>query len=349
MNAEEPRPTRRATRRRSGFTLVELLVVIAIIGILVALLLPAVQAARESARRGQCKNNLKQIAVAALNHESVHTHYPTGGWGYRWVGDASSGYARQQPGGWAYNVLAYTEHNALRDLGRSVLDNLVARVAVSAEQRAEMLRLVTTPIGLFHCPTKRDARGYPLTDRTGAFPVLAYNAQDCEIGSCFVARGDYRSNAGNRSNNEVTGPAPGGVAAFLASDPQDHLFNGVVHRRSQVRVAQVTDGSSRTALVGEKALNPDDYETGDDSSDDQSLYTGHDQDNAAVTGTKSNPMPPLRDGTALSSALRFRFGSAHAAGCQMALCDGSVHTYSYDVDPHVFSLLGGRDDAERQN
>src|SRR6476659_9581645 len=99
----------RATR---AFTLVELLVVIAIIGILVALLLPAVQAARESARRQQCSNHLKQLALGALNHEQTHQTFPTGGWGWFWVGDADRGFKRDQPGGWIYNLLPYVEEDA---------------------------------------------------------------------------------------------------------------------------------------------------------------------------------------------------------------------------------------------
>ncbi|MEQ8848956.1 DUF1559 domain-containing protein [Botrimarina sp.] len=329
----------------AAFTLVELLVVIAIVGVLIGLLLPAVQSARESARRTECKNHLKQIALAAMAHESDHGHYPTGGWGYRWVGDASSGYGPGQPGSWAYNLLGYTDNAPLRDLGAGVLDGLVAKTLPNEQQRAEVQRLVTTPVALFMCPTKRGVRAYPLVDRTGAFPALAYNTMDCLTGECFVARGDYRSNAGNKGNNEVTGPAPGGVDHFLSTQPDNVLFNGVIHRRSKVRVAEVTDGASKTALVGEKLQNPADYETGIDSSDDQSLYTGHDQDNSAVTGSVHIPMPPLRDGSAPSGASRYRFGSAHPVGCQMALCDGSVHTYAYTIDPQVFSLLGGRADG----
>ena len=87
-------------KRRSGFTLVELLAVVAIIGLLVGLMLPAIQSAREAARRTTCGNNLKQLAVACLEYDESQRHFPSGGWGYQWNGDPDPGLGPPQPGGW---------------------------------------------------------------------------------------------------------------------------------------------------------------------------------------------------------------------------------------------------------
>ena len=118
INCPSSHPSVCAELRRRGFTLVELLVVIAIIGILVALLLPAVQAAREAGRLTQCKNNLKQVGLAVQNHMNLYKYFPTGGWGWNWTGDPERGVGKTQPGGWAYNILPFIDEIPLHDMGK---------------------------------------------------------------------------------------------------------------------------------------------------------------------------------------------------------------------------------------
>src|SRR5437870_2211039 len=102
-------------RCRHGFTLVELLVVIAIIGILMALLFPAVNAIREAGRQATCKNNLTQIAKSCVDHHAKWGYFPTGGWGPRWAGDPTRGSGINQPGGWIYNLLPHVGYGELHD------------------------------------------------------------------------------------------------------------------------------------------------------------------------------------------------------------------------------------------
>jgi len=130
---------------RAAFTLVEVLVVIAIIGTLIALLLPAVEMARESARRSSCANNMKQIGLAVKLHIDSHRTFPTGGWGSEWMGDASKGFGTKQPGGWVFNVLPFIEQQSLRDLA----------------QGAGVAELMQKPVGSFNCPSRRLPRVYP--------------------------------------------------------------------------------------------------------------------------------------------------------------------------------------------
>ena len=137
---------------RTAFTLVELLVVIAIIGILVALLLPAIQAAREAARRSQCKNNLKQIALACLNHENTHKVFPYGGWGAAWMGDPDQGVGPQQPGGWIYTTAPYLEEQAIFNLGQG-LDWEAKKVELTKQMEAV--------VPVFNCPSRRTGQDQP--------------------------------------------------------------------------------------------------------------------------------------------------------------------------------------------
>ncbi len=332
---------------RCAFTLVELLVVIAIIGILVALLLPAIQAAREAARRSQCQNNLKQIGMAFMNHESTHKSFPSSGWGWRWQGDPDRGYGEDQPGGWAYNIIAYMEESPIRDAGKGV--------ANGPARQAARLAAVGTPIPVFNCPTRRSALAYPLAWNG----YLANNLTECAQGSCVVARSDYQVNSGNTNDDDTSGPNSEAEAAtfdWIFHRPGNYLYqSGISYERSAVRIVQITDGTSHTAMVGEKYRNPDHYLDGLDASDDQSLFVGHDRDMNGYTYSQSKGNKnigyidsPTWDGVPLqdrpSVGYSYKFGSAHPSGIHMAFCDGSVRSIGYSVERKVFAMIGGRED-----
>ena len=142
-----------APKTSHGFTVVELLVVIAIIGVLVALILPAIEMARESSRRTSCANNLRQQAIAVRLHEQAHQIFPTGGWN-GFLGDPDAGYGPKQPGGWIYNILSFLEQENLRRLGSGLKGQ---------EREKAMVSLMQSPIAVLYCPSRRLPRLYPYT------------------------------------------------------------------------------------------------------------------------------------------------------------------------------------------
>jgi len=352
MRCHRPETGNPQDRPRSAFTLVELLVVITIIGILIGLLLPAVQSAREAARCLQCSNNLKQLALACLQHAEAHGHLPTGGWSWAWAGEPDRGFGKDQPGGWHYNILPYIEQQALRDLG-------------SGGNRQEARRRVETPVQIFHCPTRRRAVAYPYYDKGSPY----FNIEKPTV----AGHSDYAANSGtgrvtvcptppvqpagwgglnewdNRSEMEINHAYPG-----TAED-----VTGVIFRRSTVRFAHITDGASNTYLIGERVMDPEEYTTGRGCADDQGWDSGFDYDNVRWTGESDPTLSPSQhcqfDGNLgicrphqdqLGTSTCFRaFGSAHVSGFHMAMCDGSVHHMSYSIDGRIHCKLGNRKDG----
>ena len=347
-----PREVRNpASNSCRGFTLVELLVVIAIIGVLVSLLLPAVQAAREAARRIQCSNQLRQLAIGWMNHEDTQGHFPTGGWGYATVGDADRGFGEDQPGAWVFNVLPFIEQQQIRNMGAG---QPPAAKAIAHAQRESMV------IATMNCPSRRAAVPF---NNAGTIALLSSrlptDGRPAHINRSMIesqARSDYAANYGNilvnltggsmefvypnRRPQEPAGPI---VSSFLPADnisSQESLsvLTGVSHIRSKIRISQIEDGTSNTLMLGEKVVNSDDYTDGEDPGDDWSMYTGQQDDMYRVPVEEPIPDSPF----ALDER---RFGSAHPAGLNFALCDSSVRFVTYGIDLVTYQKLGNREDG----
>jgi prepilin-type processing-associated H-X9-DG protein len=351
------------------------LVVIAIIGILVALLLPAVQAAREAARRSQCKNNLKNIALGCLLHEDTHGFLPSGGWGRKWSGDANRGYGASQPGSWIFNVLSYVEEAQLHDLTTGL-------APASAAFRAAQEKLNQTPLGLFHCPSRRPPRIY----KGNITPVSSHYSSLTSLSqTAGVAKTDYAANSGSSREWDTVGwfepntydAADSGTWTLTNICDRDahvslrpnfmHCQSGVMYSRSEVKFSQIADGTTNTYLVGEKFLPPDAYDgvvinpqTPGYYGENQSMYIGMEWDNHRVAFEPAGTRFPPSGGSLTPADPEYyqprqdtagydnhgAFGSAHSGALNMAMCDGSVSSISYDIDSLAHRNLANRFDGE---
>jgi len=317
-----------------GFTLVELLVVIAIIGVLVALLLPAVQAAREAARRSACANNLRNLGLACHHHHDSHGFFPTNGWGTGWTGDPDQGFGKSQPGSWLFSVLPFIEQQALYNTGGGN-----PGWPVPIRKRLLLLEPLKTPVGLAYCPSRRPPQAYP---------VKLWSGRNFTHDGSDLARNDYAGCSGSGST------IAGLVGAYFAPDynaaptyqgwPSPDNFNGIMFIRSEVSERQITDGLSNTYMVGEKAINADAIQTNDgatviDHGDDQGWLVGHNGDTVRSSG-----YAPLPDTPGVNPFENW--GSSHPAVFHMMFADGSARAISFEIDLVTHASLGTRDGGE---
>lgn len=335
-----------------GLTLVELLACLAIVGLLMGLLLPAVNAAREGARRAECVGHARNLALACQQHLAAHGFFPSGGWSGKFIGDPARGYGADQPGSWLFSAAPYFEARST-DLGASS----GAGAFPLAKSLAELYQSAPA---ILYCPSRRAAAAYPIKRQGNGALRLLNSPGAMLLGT--MTKSDYAANSGDAVYSSAVGfvggpelwtPPKGDLARpaprrwTATDDPGTRFFqSGVCFYRSEIRAAEVTGGMSHTYLLGEKYLDPRFYESveGTDDpemlGDNQAAWVGYEWDNhRAAWNPDSRRDPsshqPARDGAGAAFAGLYAFGSAHPASLQMAYCDGSVRSLAYDVDAAV--------------
>ncbi|MEW4454683.1 DUF1559 domain-containing protein [Bremerella sp. JC817] len=309
---------------RSGFTLVELLVVIAIIGVLIALLLPAVQQAREAARRMQCTNNLKQLGLALHNHHDTYGQFPPG---YKFP----SGFTDGDPTwGWGAFILPFIEQVTVYD----ALDPQNQTLATAIADTANDLKVLQTPLSAFRCPTDT---GPKLNDQrklddqaTAVSNYLGSNSSDL---AC--------------RNDGIPGTNYGA--------------DGIFWENSECRFKDITDGTSNTVAIGERCWQMNrkngtgkaNYYAGNIYGVEGRLVTGGSPISTltlySVVGGTVRALNYARNDAYESSS----YSSLHPGGVQFVFCDGSVQfipdTVQFDADntpDTVLELLVSRNDGQ---
>ena len=306
-------------RGRVAFTLIELLVVITIIGVLVGLLLPAVQKTRESANRAYCKNNLKQIGTAFLHYLTDHNIFPpggksTGGPNFDSTGNPKVGHDQQ--GGWGYVILPYLDaENTYRGNGGS-----------TNQQRSQIV--VGTPNKVFFCPSRRA----PMVIEYSSPPSPSGFLTDMGFATSDRIRTALIDYAASNDNGDDSEPGTGIVQRTWGNDD-----NGVSNWNRIVRRNDVKSGLSNALMVGEKCLNLDDM--GQQQQDDNQGYSvGFDQD--SMRHTNYAPIHDRQIPGGYTDTGLYRFGSSHFASFGAVFGDGAVHTISYGISVTVLTQLG---------
>ncbi len=338
---------RKHCRRLFGFTLVELLVVIAIIGILVALLLPAIQSAREAARRSQCVNRLKQISLACLNYESAVKHFPSA------TSAVPDGVVPPTPAAyWGYIV------QILSHMEQSTLANAI-NMSVFWQDEPNKTFLYNSEIPAFRCPTKPDLDlTYVEGPGSGVTQELSTNLRAHYMGvmgassGCPMLTTPHPDNTYTMLKAKTTPPGDntctsGGVAT-----------NGVITIRTgsssylpgKIRMKDIADGTSHTFLIGEISWNCGPQRiwavgsaTGKTKGD---LWSFHYSSknvryplNTAYRATGGAPASGYENND-------MSFGSLHPGGTHFALCDGSVQFVREDIFLAVLKSLASRQSGE---
>jgi prepilin-type N-terminal cleavage/methylation domain-containing protein/prepilin-type processing-associated H-X9-DG protein len=321
----------RPERRTEGFTLIELLVVIAIISVLIALLLPAVQSAREAARRSQCVNNLMQIVLAIKNYESAHEVLPPGTVNPSGpIANVPKGYHHN----WISQILPHLEH-------RNIKNHMNYHVSVYATENSTVR---SVSLHVLNCPS--DASVGANGSRWGTTPATS-PAPGTAI-SLPVMTSSY---AGVHHDREA---------------PIDVNNHGVLFLNSAVRYEDIGDGASQTMFVGEHQIQLGDLgwasgtkatlrNVGEPINNSKAALLGLPMSRAAANvPDDSEPVDsPSKKGAAAAAKGEEKpadpvggFSSSHSGGANFAFGDGSVRFLKSTAAPRVLQLLANRNDGE---
>jgi len=287
---------------RTGFTLVELLVVIAIIGILVAFLLPAIQAAREAARRSQCQNNLKQIGLAVQSHHDTRKAFPMG-----------RNRTDQFAVSWAFFLLPYMEETA-------VYNSWDSKARADDIKNTQAMR---TPIETFACPSRRRAAADRNFDNNDNPPKV--------LASATLA--DYSANAGIQLMTGVVGKdEQANLFGQFSRADSGPIFSG-----SRISARQVDDGLSKTIAIAERHLPPVPANTAPEM---EHFVIGDTASIAGDTPHTTFRCTENGLATGIDDQDRSKFGSAHASGLvQAVFLDGHVRGLRPDIAVAVLKAL----------
>jgi len=366
------------TNKQSGFTLVELLVVIAIIGILISLLLPAVQSAREAARRSQCANNMKQIALGLHNFEEAKKTLPMGLYG----GDAAGNASKDEGIGWMAMTLPFMEQTTVyekAEIGRLVqewmeeydwvldksssssytgeADRKRVRARTAAEKRvfpgvfsqykaetgSNLIPYGDTVISVVKCPTSSLPEIVPTSFSGPGFSNVRIH--ELVVG---YATTDYKG-------------CGGGIRRVGKTDVFEPADNGTMYKRAEsngaIRFKDITDGLSNTFLVSESSYAPPEGNTTNpDYIGDWPTWMGaqFNDEQIRTTGDFDCPMNINRKTWVLDRPSGNKNGvnddsaySNHAGnGCNFAMADGSVRFVSEDIDKYIYGFLYAKNCGE---
>lgn len=303
------------SHRRSGFTLIELLVVIAIIALLIALLLPAVQQAREAARRGQCKNNLKQIALAIQNFHDAKGTLPSSRLG-------------PQHASWFVQILPYLDQTPL-----------YKQWNLNETYYLQKPSVITTSVPGYYCPSRRTpmlSKQFEVSS-TGLPDTLEHPG----------ALGDYAANGGAHVDPIVDNPLCQGAMCQAQSQLSG---SQIVSTQSRTGMRDLKDGTSHVFLAGDKHVPESKFGQSGFVNGDGSIYNGDFPRNFnRLAGRDNMGLPRFKlaaNGEDLSGPWHCRFGSHHAGVVQFVFADGHVAALNVSTDVDVLHKLAVRNDGK---